>query len=172
MLNEPTMRAKQVRFFRAQLQIAKAHGLPVILHSRKSVDAVLHGLRQSGSHGGIAHAFNGSAQQAAQFQGLGFALGFGGASTFERARHLRELAVQLPEQALVMETDSPDMPPQWLYVTAEARAQGQVPRPNTPAELPRIAAVLAELRGVSPDAWAERTTANALRVLPRLAALL
>jgi TatD DNase family protein len=158
MLNEPTMRAKQVRFFRAQLQIAKAHGLPVILHSRKSVDAVLHGLRQSGSHGGIAHAFNGSAQQAAQFQGLGFALGFGGASTFERARHLRELAVQLPEQALVMETDSPDMPPQWLYVT--------------PAELPRIAAVLAELRGVSPDAWAERTTANALRVLPRLAALL
>jgi TatD DNase family protein len=64
------------------------------------------------------------------------------------------------------------MPPQWLYVTAEARAQGQVPRPNTPAELPRIAAVLAELRGVSPDAWAERTTANALRVLPRLAALL
>ena len=167
-LTEPAMRAKQQRFYLAQLQLARAHGLPVILHSRKSVDAVLQGLRRTAVPGGIAHAFNGSAQQAQQLQDLGFALGFGGASTFERARHLRELAAQLPASAIVLETDSPDMPPQWLYVTAEARAQGQQPQPNTPAELPRIAAALAQLRGLPVADWATQTTANALRVLPRL----
>ncbi|ARU04416.1 DNAase [Comamonas serinivorans] len=168
-LVEPAMRAKQLRFYTAQLQLAKAHGLPVILHSRKAVDAVLKGLRQTRVSGGIAHAFNGSAQQAEQLQALGLALGFGGASTFERARHLRTLAAELPATAIVMETDAPDIPPQWLYMTAEARAQGQRPQPNTPAELPRIGAELAALRGVTTDAWAAQTTANALRVLPRLA---
>ena len=168
----PAMRAKQLHFYQAQLQLARTHGLPVILHSRKSVDAVLQGLRRCAVPGGIAHAFNGSAQQAQQLQDLGFALGFGGASTFERARHLRELAVQLPASAIVMETDSPDMPPQWLYVTAEARAQGEQPQPNTPAELPHIGAALAELRGVAAADWAAQTTANALRVLPKLQGLL
>ena len=170
-LVEPALRAKQLHFYQAQLRLARAHGLPVILHSRKSVDAVLQGLRRTAVVGGIAHAFNGSAQQAQQFQDLGFALGFTGASTFERARHLRELAAQLPASALVMETDAPDMPPQWLYVTAEARAQGQQPQLNTPAELPRIAAVVAGLRGVPVADWAAQTTANALRVLPKLKAL-
>jgi TatD DNase family protein len=71
----------------------------------------------------------------------------------------------------VLETDAPDIPPHWLYATAAERAAGRPQGVNTPAELPRIGAVIAGLRGVAPEALAAATTANALRVLPRLAAL-
>ena len=74
---------------------------------------------------GIAHAFNGSAQQADEFVKLGFKLGFGGAVTFDRALQMRRLARELPLSAMVMETDSPDIPPHWLYRTAEQRAPGR-----------------------------------------------
>jgi TatD DNase family protein len=119
--------------------------------------------------GGIAHAFNGSAQQAQAFIDLGFKLGFGGAMTFERALQIRTLARELPLDALVLETDAPDIPPQWLYRTAGQRAAGQTSR-NEPAELPRIAHTLAELRGLSLEALAAATSANARAVLgPALA---
>jgi TatD DNase family protein len=119
--------------------------------------------------GGIAHAFNGSAQQAQAFIDLGFRLGFGGAMTFERALQIRTLARELPLDALVLETDAPDIPPQWLYRTAGQRAAGQTSR-NEPAELPRIAHTLAELRGLSLEALAAATSANARAVLgPALA---
>ncbi len=167
-LCEPVMRERQWRFYLAQLQLARKHGLPVILHVRRSADLLLKGLRQVGVAGGIAHAFNGSAQQAQAFIGLGFALGFGGAMTFERATALRELARSLPLHALVLETDAPDIPPQWIYRTAEARAAGQPQGRNTPAELPRIAQVLADLRGLDLQALAQATVANARRVLPAL----
>ncbi len=167
-LCEPAMRERQWRFYTAQLQLARKHGLPVILHVRRSADLLLKGLRQVGVAGGIAHAFNGSAQQAQAFIGLGFALGFGGAMTFERATALRELARSLPLPALVLETDAPDIPPQWIYRTAQARAQGQPQGRNTPAELPRIAQVLADLRGLDLQALAQATVANARRVLPAL----
>jgi TatD DNase family protein len=121
--------------------------------------------------GGIAHAFNGSAQQALAFVDLGFALGFGGALTFERALNLRRLAATLPAESLVLETDAPDIPPQWLYQTAAARAAGQGSGRNEPAELPRIAQTLAELRGWSLAQTAAITRANARRVLPKVAAL-
>ncbi len=167
-LCEPTMRERQWRFYVAQLQLARQHGLPVIVHVRRSADLLLKGLRQVGVSGGIAHAFNGSAQQAQAFIGLGFALGFGGAMTFERATALRTLARTLPLDALVLETDAPDIPPQWVYRTAQARAVGQPQGRNTPAELPRIAQVLAELRGIDPEALAQTSSRNARRVLPRL----
>ncbi len=121
---------------------------------------------------GIAHAFNGSLQQAQAFVALGFKLGFGGALTFERARQLRRLAATLPLSALVLETDAPDMPPHWLYRSAAERASGWPQGRNTPAELPRIAATVAELRGTTPALLAEATTRNALEALPRLRALL
>jgi len=168
----PQMRERQWRFYLAQLQLARAHGLPVILHVRRSADLLLKGLRQLGVAGGIAHAFNGSAQQARAFTGLGFALGFGGAMTFERATALRSLACSLPIGALVLETDAPDIPPQWLYRTAEARAAGVPQGRNSPAELPRIARVLADLRGMDTPALAQATAANARRVLPRLQGLM
>ncbi len=168
----PALREKQTAFYRAQLQLAQQHQLPVILHVRKSADALLKALREIGSHGGIAHAFNGSQQQAMQFIEMGFCLGFGGTVTYERSLHIRSLARSLPPSGIVMETDAPDIPPQWLYATASERAAGQPQGINSPLELPRIGAVLAELRGVSAERWAEQTTQNALRVLPRLAALL
>ena len=98
--------------------------------------------------GGIAHAFNGSEQQAGAFVELGFKLGFGGALTFERALRIRRVAAAVPLEAIVMETDAPDIAPQWLYRTAEARAAGATMR-NASAELPRIAAELAALRGIA-----------------------
>lgn len=170
-LNEPAMRERQTRFYRAQLRLARKHGLPVILHVRRSADALLKGLRELPTGGGIAHAFNGSAQQAQAFIDQGFALGFGGALTFEPARQLRRLATELPLDALVLETDAPDIPPQWLYVTASERAAGVPQGVNHPRELPRIGAVLAGLRGLGAEAVAHATSANARRVLPRLAAL-
>jgi TatD DNase family protein len=161
---------RQADFYRAQLRLARDAGLPVILHVRRSADALLQGLRRIGGSGGIAHAFNGSAEQAAQFIELGFRLGFGGAMTFERALRIRALAASLPATALVLETDAPDIPPQWLYRTAAERAAGASSR-NEPGELPRIGAALAALRGLSPAQTAALTAANACAALPRLGAL-
>jgi TatD DNase family protein len=170
-LCEPAMRERQERFYRAQLRLARQHGLPVILHVRRSADVLLKHLRELPTGGGIAHAFSGSAEQARAFTDLGFALGFGGASTFEPAKRLRALAAELPLSAVVLETDAPDIPPQWLYATAAERAAGRPQGLNTPAELPRIGGVIAGLRGMAPDEFAATTSANACRVLPRLAAL-
>ena len=164
--------ARQQQFYRAQLQLARRFDLPVILHVRRSADKLLKGLRDIAVPGGIAHAFNGSLQQAQAFIALGFKLGFGGAVTYDRALQLRRLAAELPESALVMETDAPDIPPHWLYATAAQRAAGQSQGRNAPAELPRIAAVVADLRGLPLAALARSTTANACAALPRLASLL
>lgn len=164
-------RARQQAFYIAQLKLARDAGLPVILHVRRSADALLAGLRRVPVAGGIAHAFNGSDVQAAEFVRRGFKLGFGGAMTHERALQIRRLAAALPDNALVLETDAPDIPPQWLYRTAQQRAAGLAHGRNEPMELPRIAQALAELRGCSLAALAERTTANACAALPRLAGL-
>lgn len=169
--------AHQQTLYRAQLHLARQHGLPVILHVRRSADLVLAGLRAvGGGRGarwrGIAHAFNGSVQQAHAFIDLGFKLGFGGALTFERALQLRRLATELPLSALVLETDAPDIPPHWLYRSAAERAEGQAQGRNTPGELPRIARVLADLRGLPLATVLQATTRNACEALPRLNGLL
>jgi TatD DNase family protein len=166
---------RQQRFYVAQLKLARDAGLPVLLHVRRSADALLAGLNRvfgrDGGSGGIAHAFNGSRDQALRFLDRGFALGFGGTLTFERSRQIRRLATELPETSLVLETDAPDIPPQWLYRTAAERAAGATPARNEPAELPRIGQALAALRGWTPAQTAFITSANARRVLPRLAGL-
>ncbi|MBU6223984.1 MAG: TatD family hydrolase [Burkholderiales bacterium] len=167
-INTPEAFAKQTHFFEAQLQIAQRHQLPVILHVRRSADGLLKGLRQFPVSGGIAHAFNGSLQQAKMFIEMGFKLGFGGAMTYDRATKLRALATELPLSALVLETDAPDIPPHWMYTTAEDREKGKPQGRNSPAELPRIATVLAELRGISLEELATATSANARQALPRL----
>jgi TatD DNase family protein len=165
-------RARQMDLYRAQLALARRHDLPVLLHVRRSADSLLKALRATPVAGGIAHAFNGSEQQAHAFIALGFKLGFGGAMTHERALQLRRLAQVLPLEALVLETDAPDSPPHWLYRTAEQRAGGAPQGRNEPAELPRIAAVMAGLRGMTEADLALATTRNACVALPRLAALL
>lgn len=164
-------RDAMARCFEAQLDLAQQHGLPVILHSRRAVDAVLKQLRRRPGLRGIAHAFNGSDQQAQVLVDLGLRIGFGGALTFDRALQIRRLAATLPLEAIVLETDAPDIPPHWLYVNAEQRAAGQRSR-NEPAELPRIAGELAALRGLTRAELARATRANALAALPRLAAVL
>ncbi len=165
---------RQIWFYEQQVLLAREFGLPVILHVRKSSDRLLKTLRAYPVEGGIAHAFNGSWQQAQTFIELGFKLGFGGAVTYERALKLRELASQLPLESIVMETDAPDIPPHWRYTTAEQRAQGQAQGRNSPGELPRIAATVADLRGMDVQALAEATSQNArkaLRGLPAFKAL-
>jgi TatD DNase family protein len=148
---------RQADFFVAQLKLAREFELPVILHVRRAVDEVLKHLRRIRVPGGIAHAFNGSRQQADEFLKLGFVLGFGGAMTFSGSTRIRALAATLPDEAIVLETDAPDIPPAWL---SGAR--------NTPGELPRIAGELAALRGQSLAITQKMTAANARRVLPGL----
>lgn len=160
-LKQGALRDKQERFFAAQLKLARRYDLPVLLHVRRSQDNILKYLRLHPVPGGIAHAFNGSEQQAARFIDLGFKLGFGGAMTFPRALQIRRLAATLPLEALVLETDAPDISPAWLH-----------PAPNTPLQIPRIGAVMATLRGMTPEAVAAATTANAGVAMPRLAALI
>ena len=174
-LQTPQAWAEQVRCYEGQLAVAARLGWPVILHVRRSADPLLKALRALKAQGrpvpgGIAHAFNGSRQQAEAFIELGFKLGFGGAMTFDRALQIRRLAAELPETALVLETDAPDIPPHWLYRTAAERAQGLSSR-NEPAELPRIAQTLTELRGWTLAQTQHITRDNALAALPRLAAL-
>lgn len=166
------LRERQQYFYLEQLKLARRHDLPVLLHVRRSADLVLKGLRslaQGRTWFGIAHAFNGSASQASAFIALGLKLGFGGALTYERALQLRRLAATVPLHAMVLETDAPDMPPQWLYQSAQQRAAGAPQGRNEPGELPRIAAELAALRGITPSELAQATTRNALAALPRLA---
>ena len=161
MLCEPAMREKQEFFFREQLRIARDFELPVLMHVRRSQDQVLKHVRQIRPPGGIAHAFNGSFQQAQTFIDLGFKLGFGGAMTFTRALQIRRLATTLPLDAIVLETDAPDISPAWIH-----------PARNSPEYLPAIGAVLAELRGMALEEVRAATMANAIAALPRLAAVL
>jgi TatD DNase family protein len=160
MLCEPAMREKQERFLREQLRIARDFDLPVLLHVRRSQDQVLKNLRQIGPPCGIAHAFNGSFQQAQNFIDLGFHLGFGGAMTFTRALQIRRLASGLPLDAIVLETDAPDIAPAWIH-----------PAHNSPEQLPAIGAALAGLRGVDAAAIRSATHRNALAAIPRLRSL-
>lgn len=160
MLTTPEMREKQEFFYAEQLKIARDFELPVLLHVRRSQDSILKYLRRIKVVGGIAHAFNGSFQQAETFIALGFKLGFGGAMTFTRALQIRRMATTLPLEAIVLETDAPDISPAWLH-----------PQRNSPEQLPRIGEVLAQLRDLPPADIARQTTANALAVMPRLGSL-
>ena len=154
-------RETQEYFFCEQLKVAQTHDLPVILHVRNAIDDVLKHLRQVKVKGGIAHAFNGSLQQAETFIKLGFKLGFGGAMTYPRALKIRALAKNLPLDAIVLETDAPDMPPAWL----EKKER------NTPESILKIAETLATLRRIPVSQIIEITQKNAEEVLPKIAHL-
>lgn len=146
-------RATQQRYFDAQLELARDHGLPVIVHARRAVDAVIAAIRRVGKLRGVVHSWSGSRQQAEQLWELGFLLGIGGPVTYERARRLRGLAATMPLEHLLLETDAPDQP------DSEIRG-GR----NEPARLRTVCETIAALRGVSPDEVASATTANAERL--------
>ncbi len=147
-------RERQQRYFEAQLTIARQADLPVLLHVRKAHDQVLSCLRRITVPGGIAHAFNGSLEQAKQYLDLGFKLGFGGTLTYARSAKIRKLAQQLPAAAIVLETDAPDM------VVASHRGER-----NSPEYLTDILSALAEVRQEDPVKLAAQTTRNASEVL-------
>ncbi len=147
-------RERQRRLCQAQLAVARAAGLPVLLHVRKAHEDMLALLGDAHVPGGIAHAFSGSAEQAVRYLDLGFKLGFGGMLTFERSSKLRRLAAELPLEAIVLETDAPD-----LTVSSHQYQR------NSPEYLPEVLAALAEVRGADPEALAAATTANARAVL-------
>jgi TatD DNase family protein len=151
----------QEEIFVAQLKLANTFDLPVIMHVRQAIDDVLKNLRRYPVKGGIAHAFNGSMQQAHAFIELGFKLGFGGAMTYTRATHIQALAKSLPIESIVLETDAPDIPPSWL---------GHEGR-NTPKELNQIATFFAELRGMNLTSVIEISHQNTLDALPKIVQL-
>ena len=151
----------QEEIFVAQLKLANAFDLPVIMHVRQAIDDVLKNLRRYPVKGGIAHAFNGSMQQAEAFIEMGFKLGFGGAMTYKRATHIQALAKSLPIESIVLETDSPDIPPSWLG------HQGR----NTPGELHQIATFFAGLRGMNLTSVIETSHQNTLDALPKIVQL-
>lgn len=150
--------SEQEWFFAEQLKIARDFDLAVSLHVRRSQDHILKHLRRIKVRGGFAHAFNGSAQQAAEFVKLGFCLGFGGTATFPQALRVRALLQAVPIENVVVETDAPDIPPSFLGTMGSGAR-------NSPAFLPRIGEILAEVRGMPTDAFAAATTANVHRVL-------
>jgi TatD DNase family protein len=153
--------AEQECFYAEQLKIARDFDLPVALHVRKSQDTLLKYLRRIPVRGGFAHAFNGSAQQAQAFIDLGFKLGFGGTATYPQANRIRALLKTIPESAIVVETDAPDIPPSFLG-TMGSRAR------NSIAYLPRIGEMLAEIRGIPVAQFAQITTRNALAVFVQI----
>jgi TatD DNase family protein len=146
-------RDAQRKLFEAQLVIARDAQLPVVLHVRKAHDEVLSCLKKTPVPGGTAHAFNGSEQQARQYIDMGFKLGFGGTLTWERSHKIRELARSIPLDAIVLETDAPDM------VVAQHAGER-----NSPEYLVHCLQALAEVRNTDPEIIAEQTTANARAV--------
>ena len=140
----------QLHYFLGQLRLAREFELPVIVHARRAVDAVIAAIKQIGGLRGVVHSFSGSPEQARQLHQLGFLIGLGGPLTYDRAQRLHRLVANMPLEQLLLETDAPDQP--------DAGIRGQR---NEPARLPVILAAVARLRGEPAEAIAAQTTANA-----------
>lgn len=145
---------RQEWYFDQQLRLAKHYDLPVILHSRRTHDRLAMYLKRHDLPcTGVVHGFAGSLQQAERFIGLGYKIGVGGTITYPRASKTREVMAQLPLEALLLETDAPDMPPNgW---------QGQ---PNRPERIALVFAALCELRSEAPEVIAAAILANTCRL--------
>ncbi len=143
-------RRLQLEIFIIHLELARELDLPLIIHSRKSLDIVLKQLRRHPGVRGVIHSFSGSEQQAKQCIDLGFYLGFGGPITYTRAHRLHRLVRDLPLDAMVLESDAPDQP--------DASHHGLR---NEPAFLPIIAKSMAQLRNCELLEIAAKTTHNA-----------
>jgi len=145
--------ARQAHYFDGQLRLAREFDLPVIVHARRAVDAVIAAIRRVGGLRGVVHSYSGSPEQARQLWQLGFLIGLGGPVTYERANRLRTLAASMPLEFLLLETDSPDQP--------DAGIRGER---NEPARLAVVRDTIAALRGSAPDEIAAATTRNAERL--------
>ena len=146
-------REVQAHFFDAQLQLAREFDLPVIVHARRAVDAVIASIKRVGTLRGVIHSYAGSEEQARQLADLGFLIGIGGPVTYERANRVRRVAASVPIETLLLETDAPDQP--------DCAHRGER---NEPARMVRVLETIAALRGVGADVVAAATTANAERL--------
>ncbi|NZA27037.1 TatD family hydrolase [Luteimonas sp. SJ-92] len=146
-------RDAQQRFFEGQLRLAREFDLPLILHARRAVEAVIVAIRRVGGLRGVVHSFAGSEEQARQLWEMDFMIGLGGPLTYARAKRLHRIVAAMPIERLLLETDAPDQP--------DASIRGQR---NEPARLTRVLDAVAELRGEDPDRLAAATSANAQRL--------
>ncbi|MEZ5462952.1 TatD family hydrolase [Dokdonella sp.] len=144
---------EQMRYFKRQLELARHYDLPVVVHARRAFDEVAACIRRVGKLRGVIHSFSGSTQQAEAFYKLDFMLGIGGPVTYPRARRLRELVADMPDEFLLLETDSPDQP-----------LSGHQGERNEPARLREVLSVVAGLRKESDEQTARITTINAERL--------
>lgn len=154
-LPQPDLPAQET-YFLEQLRIARDAGLPVIVHARRAVDAVLKCIRRIGGReglSGVVHSFAGSIEQAERLREHGFLVSLGGPLSYERAQRLHRLVRALPADGLLLETDAPDQP--------GVQHRGER---NEPAYLPEVLATVAALRGESPAAVAAASTAAARRL--------
>lgn len=143
-LKAPELKAKQQDFFRAQLVLAMRYRKPVILHVRKAHQDVIHILHElKFREGGIVHAYSGGIEEARHYAKMGFRLGIGGPLTYDQSKRLRNVVVDMPLEALVLETDAPDMIPQPHRDPAARRTR------NSPEFLPAVALAMAELKSLS-----------------------
>ncbi|MWV11730.1 TatD family deoxyribonuclease [Pseudomonas sp. R-28-1W-6] len=144
-------RQRQQALFEAQLRLAAEFELPVLLHVRRAHAATIATLKRCQlKRGGIIHAFAGSHEEAREYLRLGFKLGLGGAPTWPQALRLRRVVARLPLEAIVLETDAPDMAP---AMHANQR--------NSPEFLADICTALAELRGIGAEELASASSRNA-----------
>ncbi|MBX2857976.1 MAG: TatD family hydrolase [Cellvibrionaceae bacterium] len=145
---------RQVTWFERHLSLAQQYKLPVIIHNRKAHSALLRSVDELPPPcGGVVHAFSGSFELGKQMFNRGLLLGIGGGITYPRANKTRAAIASLPLDALLLETDAPDMP---LW--------GKQGERNSPVNLPEIAACLAELKNLTTEQIIEHTTRNALRL--------
>ncbi len=143
----------QQHYFDGQLGLAKEFDLPLMVHARHAVEAVIMSLRRFDGVRGVVHSFSGSIEQAGQLWNLGFMIGLGGPVTYGRAHRLRKLAATMPIEHLLLETDAPDQP--------DAQHRGQR---NEPSRLTNVLHTIAQLRSQEPKDIAAATTANAERL--------
>lgn len=146
-------RDAQLAVLRPQLALARDLGLPVVLHARRAVEAIIAEIRALRGLNGIVHSYGGSEEQARQLFALGFFIGIGGPVTYERANRIRRVVTSMPLEFLLLETDAPDQP--------NAAHRGER---NEPARLVEVRDCVAALRGVEPDVVEAATTANAQRL--------
>ncbi len=143
----------QSTYFDGQLALAREYDLPVVVHARRAVDAVMAAIKRVGNLRGVIHSYAGSEEQARQLADLGFLIGIGGPVTYERAKRVRRVAATVPLETLLLETDAPDQP--------DCAHRGQR---NEPARIVRVLETIAALRDEDPAVIAEATTRNAERL--------
>jgi len=140
----------QLYFFEAQLKIAQAHQLPVIIHSVNATETVIQSIKKFKNLRGMIHSYSGSLEQAKQLIDLNFYISISGSVTYDNAKKIRTVASTIPLTSLLIETDAPDQP--------DKIHQGER---NEPAFLINTLDVIARLRDEQREEIAQQTTLNA-----------